>query len=101
MGHATLNLDSDVLALACRLFATDSPSVAVNAALREVVRVRTSEASTPSTTSSSTWSTAVYARGEMAELETGPPCIVAHGSLELTRERRFRVAALSGCAARR
>ncbi len=38
MGRATLNLDADLLAQACRLFATDSPSVAVNAALRGVVR---------------------------------------------------------------
>ncbi len=38
MGRATLNLDADLLARACRLFATDFPSVAVNAALREVVR---------------------------------------------------------------
>lgn len=38
MTRTTLNIDDDALVRARRLFATDSPSAAVNAALREVVR---------------------------------------------------------------
>ncbi len=38
MARTTLNIDHDALNRARQVYSTDSPSVAVNAALREVVR---------------------------------------------------------------